>query len=241
MINKLISPIDENNEFSDLVDILNEYIRQNKQKEIRILEKNVIIFLVTKMETFLEKKTVEWLENQKKANKTVYDLPDVAKKEIIKNTTEVVYDEIKEGYISANNKNKLYNFNLLLDEYFPIEKLDFDFRITLKSHGSNEIKRLLKKIGIEDIFQEIDKIESTYELEEIESIHLKTKIEYEGNINKLVKYRNDIIHEDMLNSISYADLNAFIRSVNVLGKTILTYLGENFTENQNEKEIVLFS
>lgn len=220
MIKKLIHEIDENNEFSDIIDIL------NNNHDTRVLEKSVIILLVTKMEVFLEQKTSEWFINLIKTNKKSNILSEITKKEIITNTISIIYEEIKNGTISSSNKNKLRNFNLLLDSNYPLKDLDLDFKITLNSHGSAEIKKLLKKIGIDNIFENMEKIDNN-NYEELESIKLTSKIDYEGTINKLINYRNNIIHEDILNSLSTEDLNTFINCVNLLAKATIYYLQNN--------------
>lgn len=221
MINKLNKTLDENNEFSYLIDLLNDSINKENEK-IKVLEKAVITLLVTKLETFLENKTSDWFENLKTDkfyNST--NLSKTIKQEIIKDTIDKTYDELKKGYISVKNKNKLNNFNLLLDEPYPLNKLDIDFKITLGSHGGNEIKNLLKKIDIDNIFDLMEKLNELAENNEvIEGINLSNKIDYESNINKLINYRNNIIHEDILNSISYSDLNEFIISANLLSQAV---------------------
>lgn len=234
MIKELNKYLDKNNEFHYLVDLLNENIKLETNKII-ILEKVVIITLVTKLETFLENKTSEWFENLKKDKfNTSFNLSLLTKKEIVKNTIDKIYNELKNGTISPKNKNKIKNFNILLDDFYPLENLDIEFKITLNSHGSNEIKNLLKKIGIDNIFELMEQLdESAIDDELIEGITLTTKLDYEGNINKLINYRNNIIHEDTLNSISYSDLNEFITNVNLLGKAVNYYI-DNIFNNQNK-------
>ena len=63
-------------------------------------------------------------------------------------------------------------------------------------------------------------------------ISLTVKFDYKGNIDKLVKYRNMIIHEDNLSSISYSDLNEFINSVNLLSVIVEDYIRKVRIENE---------
>ena len=152
MINKLNNILDDNKEFEKLVDLINYESKKDSEKVV-VLEKMLIVLLVTKLEVFLENSTSEWFEFMKKdTTNTSFNLSDRIKKEIIKNTISDVYDELKEGRISNRNKSKINNFNILIDDFFPLDKIDIKFKITLNSHGSSEIISLLRKIGIENIF-----------------------------------------------------------------------------------------
>lgn len=235
MINKLDNKFDKNMEFSNLIDMLNENIERNSNN-IKLLEKMAIILLVTKLETYLENKTRDWFEILKQDNmNTAYNLSNEVKKQIIRDTVDNVYNELSKGVISANNRNKLKNFNMLLDEFYPLSELDIDFKLTLNEHGSNEIIKLLRKIGIDDIFNKMDDLEKiNIKVEVVAGINVTTKIDYKSKINTLINYRNNAIHEDILNNISYRDLNLFINSTNLLLNTVDNYL-ESLENYQNVK------
>ena len=80
MINKLNGELDSNNEFSKLVDLVNISIK-NKSSDILILEKMLIILMVTKLEVFLENNTSKWFESIKNdPNNTAFNLSDEIKR-----------------------------------------------------------------------------------------------------------------------------------------------------------------
>lgn len=237
MINKLNECLDENKEFSKLVDLINNSI-ENDNKNIFVLEKLLIILMVTKLEVFLEKSTSQWFDTLKKEPiYTAYNLSETIKREVIKDTINSIYDELKNGTISNRNKNKINNFNILLDDFYPLNKLDIEFKITLNSHGSSEIKSLLKKIGISDIFELMEEKLACRENDEfLGDINLTTQVDYEGNINKLINYRNKIIHEDDNVNMSYFDINEFVESLNLLSNIVKDYV-QNFCIDNNVEQI----
>ena len=222
MINKLNSSLDDNKEFAKLVDLINCESEKDSEK-VTVLEKMLIVLLVTKLEVFLENSTSEWFEFMKKdINNTSFNLSDQIKKEIIKNTISDVYDELKDGRISNRNKSKINNFNILIDDFFPLNKIDIQFKITLNSHGSSEIISLLRKIGIENIFVSMEQCQNEKNTKaRLGNIDLTIQLDYEGNINKLINYRNKIIHEDYSINISFNDINEFVGSVNLLSPLMI--------------------
>lgn len=240
MIQTLNEYLDKDGEFSNLVALLNKSI-QKKDNNITVLEKAIIVLMVTKLEVFLENKTSEWFNYLKQDEmNTSNNLSSTIKQEIIMSTISDVYEELRNGKISNKNKRKLNNFNILTDDFYPLSKLDIEFKITLSSHGSTEIGKLLKKIGIEDIFNLMEQHEEKKNKEEVVGdISLTVQFDYKGNIDKLVKYRNMVIHEDNLSSISYSDLNEFINSVNLLSIIVEDYIRKVRIENE-ELEVVNF-
>lgn len=238
MIQTLNEFLDKDGEFSNLVQLLNKSI-QKKDNNITVLEKVIIVLMVTKFEVFLENKTSEWFNYLKQDEmNTSNNLSSTIKQEIIMSTISDVYEELRNGKISNKNKSKLNNFNILTDDFYPLSKLDIEFKITLSSHGSTEISKLLKKIGIEDVFNLMEQHEEKKNKEEVlGDISLTVQFDYKGNIDKLVKYRNMVIHEDNLSSISYSDLNEFINSVNLLSVIVEDYIRKVHMENE-ELEVV---
>jgi hypothetical protein len=233
MINKLDDILDGNKEFAKLVDLIN-YQSEEDSEKVTVLEKMLIVLLVTKLEVFLENSTSEWFEFMKKdTTNTSFNLSDQIKKEIIKNTISDVYDELKDGRISKRNKSKINNFNILIDDFFPLEKIDIQFKITLNSHGSSEIISLLRKIGIENIFDSMEQYQNKKNTKaSFGNIDLTIQLDYEGNINKLINYRNKIIHEDYSINISSNDINEFIDSVNLLSNIVKNHIRKfNITTN----------
>lgn len=238
MIQTLNEYLDKDGEFSNLVALLNNSI-QKKDNNITILEKAIIVLMVTKLEVFLENKTSEWFNYLKQDEiNTSNNLSSTIKQEIIMSTISDVYEELRNGKISNKNKSKLNNFNILTDDFYPLSKLDIEFKMTLNSHGSKEISKLLKKIGIEDVFSLMEQYEEKKNTEELlGDISLTVQFDYKGNIDKLVKYRNMIIHEDNLSSISYSDLNEFINSVNLLSVVVDDSVNKVYIESE-ELEVV---
>ena len=240
MINKLDDTLDGNKEFAKLVDLIN-YQSEEDSEKITVLEKMLIVLLVTKLEVFLENSTSEWFEFMKKdTTNTSFNLSDQIKKEIIKNTISDVYDELKDGRISKRNKSKINNFNILIDDFFPLDKIDIQFKITLNSHGSSEIISLLRKIGIENIFDSMEQYQNKKNTKaSFGNIDLTIQLDYEGNINKLINYRNKIIHEDYSINISSNDINEFIDSVNLLSNIVKNHIRKfNITTNDELINVV---
>lgn len=240
MINKLDDTLDGNKEFAKLVDLIN-YESEEGSEKVTVLEKMLIVLLVTKLEVFLENSTSEWFEFMKKdTTNTSFNLSDQIKKEIIKNTISDVYDELKDGRISNRNKSKINNFNILIDDFFPLDKIDIQFKITLNSHGSSEIISLLRKIGIENIFDSMEQYQNKKNTNaSFGNIDLTIQLDYEGNINKLINYRNKIIHEDYSINISSNDINEFIDSVNLLSNIVKNHIRKfNITTNDELINVV---
>jgi len=186
------------------------------------------------MEVFLEKKTSEWfLKLQKDKQKNTTNISKNIKKAIIYDTLEKITEDFSEHGLNITNKKRIQNFNILTDPEYPLEFIEIDFKLPLNAHGGNEIKKLLNKIGIPDIYTLIDEtVEEDTEV--ISEIELSTKFDYEGCLNKLIRFRNIIAHDDLFPSISFSDINDFIKGVNDLGKTVIKYL-----ESLNEDDIIL--
>ena len=107
MIQTLNEYLDKDGEFSNLVALLNNSI-QKKDKNITILEKAIIVLMVTKLEVFLENKTSEWFNYLKQDEiNTSNNLSSTIKQEIIMSTISDVYEELRNGKISNKNKSKI--------------------------------------------------------------------------------------------------------------------------------------
>lgn len=237
MIITLNNKLDENHEFAFLVDILNENIQKQNSDIITMLEKMLLSLLVTKLEVFLETETSNWFNKMKLDSfNNVSALSDVVKKEIIIDTYEQLSEDLKYGVISKQRKRKLNNFQLLIDDLYPLKNLDIDFKLTLNSHGSKEIAKILRKIGLENVFKEMEKKSEIQSSEILEGINVTSNIDYESNLNKLINYRNSIIHDDILNSISYTEINEFIENVNLLGTVVENYI-QTITQPKETEEV----
>ena len=112
-----------------------------------------------------------------------------------------------------------------MNDFTPLRELDVEFKIRMGSHGSKEVEKLLKKIGIDNIF---DKLEDDINID-MEQISIKTSFDYRGLIDKMIKYRNNILHEDRLDLITIQDLDVFIKAVN----KVCTYVS-NYIDTENE-------
>lgn len=219
MTEKLISILDPQGDIERIIDCINK-LEPQKNNEGNLYKKIFIVMLCTKFECFLENITSKWFEKLKNDSLLCYNLPEVVKQEIIKDSIEKVYDDLKNGKISTQNKSKLNNFKLLINEFIPLSELDVDFKIRMGSHGSKEVEKLLKKIGISDIF---DKIKDDINIE-VEQISIKTSFDYRGVIDKMIKYRNNILHEDRLDLITIQDLDVFIKTVNKVCTYVSNYI-----------------
>ena len=219
MTEKLISILDPQGDIERIIDCINK-LEPQKNNEDNLYKKIFIVMLCTKFECFLENITSKWFEKLKNDSLLCHNLPEVVKQEIIKDSIEKVYDDLKNGKISIQNKSKLNNFKLLMNEFIPLSELDVDFKIRMGSHGSKEVEKLLKKIGISDIF---DKIKDDINIE-VEQISIKTSFDYRGVIDKMIKYRNNILHEDRLDLITIQDLDVFIKIVNKVCTYVSNYI-----------------
>ena len=219
MTEKLISILDPQGDIERIIDCINK-LEPQKNNEGNLYKKIFIVMLCTKFECFLENITSKWFEKLKNDSLLCYNLPEVVKQEIIKDSIEKVYDDLKNGKISTQNKSKLNNFKLLINEFIPLSELDVDFKIRMGSHGSKEVEKLLKKIGISDIFE---KIKDDINIE-MEQISIKTSFDYRGVLDKMIKYRNNILHEDRLDLITVQDLDVFIKTVNKVCTYVSDYI-----------------
>lgn len=224
MTEKLINILDPKGDIERIIDYIKE-LEQEKNNESNLYKKMFIVMLCTKFECFLENITSKWFEKLKNNSLSCYSLPELAKQEIIKDSIDKVYDDLKNGKISTQNKSKFNNFKLLMNDFTPLRELDVEFKIRMGSHGSKEVEKLLKKIGIDNIF---DKLEDDINID-MEQISIKTSFDYRGLIDKMIKYRNNILHEDRLDLITIQDLDVFIKAVN----KVCTYVS-NYIDTENE-------
>ena len=100
MINKLNECLDENKEFSQLVDLINNSI-ENDNKNIFVLEKLLIILMVTKLEVFLEDERLTTVQATNLLIKN--DTSRKKRKEVVDSMAATI---ILQSFLDKNKKEK---------------------------------------------------------------------------------------------------------------------------------------
>jgi hypothetical protein len=223
---KILDPIlDQSEEIDFLINLLSDEKTENNI--YLLVQKSLIVFLITKLEVFIEKSTSYFFKELKKIDGLkVSDFEMSMRKEIIKQTYLEVQNDIAMGNISERNKKKLNNFNLLIDEEFLFEHINLEFKIKIDDHGSNEIKQIFGKIGFENIFDEVDNVIVNNKADKIFGIDIENTIDIKGLFDKFISYRNTIIHEDRIETISSKDILDFINALNCFSISIKKILDE---------------
>ena len=217
---KLNNDIDKRNDVNALIELKNNA----STDEIELINRLIIILLVTKLETGIETFSSDWF-NKLKSNpsNTVSVFSEEAIDEIIKETYDDLKDDFERRKISNDNKAKYKNFIIKFDRNIPLNEVEVDFRITLNRHKKSEVLHLFKKIGISNVFDEMNKIKNKKDEVQFRDVNVSVEEDLEGVYNKLIRTRNELIHNDYSIPFSEADIEKYIELVNLFDEVISNF------------------
>lgn len=217
---RLNNSIDRKNDINSLID----FKKKVNKNEVDLINKMIIILLVTKLETRIEDYSSEWFKKLKsKQSSTVSVFTEEAINEIIKETFEDLEEDFQKKKMNENNKSKYNNFNIKFNKNIPLSDIDVDFRITLGSHKEKEVVNLFKKLGVSNVFEEMNAIRQNKDEIKFKEVNVSIVDDLEGTYNKLVQTRNSLIHNDNSIPFSDTDIDKYIELVNLFDEFMTNY------------------
>ena len=173
---------------------------QKKPLEYATFNKACLLFLVAKLEVFLEEVVSEYAFRIEQLKLPSECFPDIIKlhcsKYLIDEQFLNALDNLKTSSIET-----LEEISLLWRSGHHINSVKIDNSFDYGKHGQNAILKLFSRIGIEDIFE----ICPIYETEESLSDDLETTqmIDIVADINSMTGIRNNILHSDATPNLTH--------------------------------------
>jgi hypothetical protein len=173
---------------------------QKKPLEYATFNKACLLFLVAKLEVFLEEVVSEYAFRIEQLKLPSERFPDIIKLHCSKYL-------IDEQFLTALDKSRtssierLKEISLLWHSGHQINSVKIDNSFDYGKHGQNAILKLFSRIGIENIFE----ICPIYETEESLTDEPETTqmIDIVADINSMTGIRNNILHSDATPNLTH--------------------------------------
>ena len=212
-------------EIEVLVQIAGSYERDvNKYS---IFNKSAILLLLAKFENFLEIVVLEYVSNLVQLKLYPDLLPETMK---IQSTNSALSDQF---FTRLRNlkPSAIKELKLIMPLWSPSSRLDsiyVDNRFDYGKHGPNEIRKLFKRIGIENIFE----VCPVYEEKETltRTTKVRVKINLVADIHAMTNHRNNIIHEDRSPSLTHYQIRIYRNRLLSFAGALVKFLGKNIRQ-----------
>lgn len=186
-------------------------LSESDAKNDKIYFKVIILLLCAKLEKFVKDSTNEYIDLLLEKKLTKDKLPEKFIIEIIKNELSKIQNDSVENYIhNERSKERSKIFSLIWDEKYSLDSLQKkDFVVSISNNGTTAFEDTYKKIGFTDIIKNL----LDYQQEDEDSglvITTSTKHPISNTINKVVKIRHEIIHDDATPSITKNDVDLYV-------------------------------
>lgn len=183
----MISSYDYEDSLAEAKFLYDLCVKDNKHREL--LTNLVVISLVTSIEVFAERILEYFLLEYNKLSVEAHKI----ERELKIAHSNCLSDRINDLKSHSHKVNDLEScFNELAKIWSSTEKitLKFDTKFPKGKHGELQIKKLFKKIGIEDVFSEVKIVIETEDMLNEEEL-----LDIDKFIGDLTRNRNRAIHE----------------------------------------------
>ncbi len=185
-------------------------ISESDAKNDKIYFKVIILLLCAKLEKFVKDSTNEYIDLLLEKNLTKDKLPEKFVIEILKNELSKIQKDSVEHYIhNERSKERSKVFSVIWDDKFCLDSLQKkDFVVSISNNGTTAFEDTYKKIGFPDIIKNL----LDYQREDDVSglITTSTKYSISDTINKVIKIRHEIIHDDATPPITKNDVDLYV-------------------------------
>lgn len=185
-------------------------VSESDTKNDKIYFKVIILLLCAKLEKYVKDSTNEYIDLLLKKKLTKDKLPEKFIIEIIKNELVKINEDSVEHYIHNElSKKRAKIFSIIWDEKSSIDSLQKgDFVISISNNGTTAFEDSYKKIGFPDIIRNL----LDYQQEDDFSATVNTSTNYSipNTINKVIKIRHEIIHDDATPYITKNDVDLYV-------------------------------
>ncbi len=224
------SKIDFDGSISEVVYLNN--VAQTDSNNDKIYFKVIILLLCAKLEKFVKDSTNEYISSLLSLNLTKEQLPPTFVKEVIKNEVQKINEKTVERYIEntrCQERSKV--FSLIWDSKYLLKNLEKDdFVVSISNNGTTEFKDTYKKIGFPDIINNL----SDYQQEtNIGGFVTSTAYSVAEKINKVIKLRHEIIHDDATPNITKTDIDLYVEIFKNFVEQIDMVLTQKLNEYQS--------
>jgi len=197
---------------------------QKKPLEYGTFNKACLLFLVAKLEVFLEEVVSEYAFRIEQLELPSERFPDIIKlhcsKYLIDEQFLTALDNLKTSSIE-----RLKEISLLWHSGHQINSIKIDNSFDYGKHGQNAILKLFSRIGIEDIFE----ICPIYEIEESLSEEPETAqmIDIVADINSMTGIRNNILHTDATPNLTHSQILEYKKHLVLLADKLVQVLEDS--------------
>lgn len=185
-------------------------LSESDSKNDKIYFKVIILLLCAKLEKFVKDSTNEYIDLLLEKKLPKNKLPDKFIIEIIKNELSKIQKDSVEHYINnERSKERSKIFSMIWDDKFCLDSLQKkDFVVSISNNGTTAFEDTYKKIGFPDIIKNL----LDYQREDDVSglITTSTKYSLSDTINKVIKIRHEIIHDDATPPITKNDVDLYV-------------------------------
>lgn len=225
------SKIDFDRSISEVVYLNN--IAQTDSNNDKIYFKVIILLLCAKLEKFVKDSTNEYITSLLSLNLTKEQLPPAFVKEVIKNEVQKIDEKTVERYVEntrCQERSKV--FSLIWDSKYILKNLEKDdFVVSISNNGTTEFKDTYKKIGLPDIINNLSDYQQETNIGGL--ITSTTAYPIVERINKVIKLRHEIIHDDATPNITKNEIDLYVEIFKNFVEQIDTVLTQKLSEYQN--------
>lgn len=190
------------------VDILLTVAEAHERKplEYAIFNKACLLFLVAKLEVFLEEVVGEYAFRLAQLKLPSERFPDIIKlhcaRYLIDGQFLAALDNLKPSSIE-----RLKEISVLWHSGHEVDSIRIDNTFDYGKHGQNTIVKLFSRIGIKDIFEICPVCEPEESLSG-ESVTART-IDIAADINSMTGIRNNILHTDATPNLTHTQISEY--------------------------------
>ena len=191
----------------------------------KIYFKVIILLLCAKLERYVKDSTKEYIDELLELNLTREALPEKFVLQILKNELQKINDVTLEKYL-LNDKYRARSgvLSLIWDPKYVLKDIaKEEFAISISNNGTNAFEDMYSKIGFQNIIKEIkDYVQN----DDVTTISISVK----DQINRIIRIRHEIIHDDATPNLSPKDIDLFIEVSKCFVEQIDAVLSSNITE-----------
>lgn len=197
----------------------------------KIYFKVIILLLCAKIERYVKDSTKEYIDELLELNLTREALPEKFVLQILKNELQKINDVTLEKYL-LNDKYRARSgvLSLIWDPKYVLKDIaKEEFAISISNNGTNAFEDMYSKIGFQNIIKEIkDYVQN----DDVTTISISVK----DQINRIIRIRHEIIHDDATPNLSPKDIDLFIEVSKCFVEQIDAVLSSNIAEIKLSKK-----
>jgi len=179
---------------------------QKKPFEYSIFNKACLLFLVAKLEVFLEEVISEYVFRIEQLELKSNQLPDIIKLSYSKYLIDKQFLSALDN-LKLSSIERLKEISLLWYPEYLVNSIKIDNSFDYGKHGQSAILKLFSRIGIENIFELCPIFEREDSLSN--DIENATSIDIVADINSMTGIRNNILHADATPNLTHTQIHEY--------------------------------